>query len=138
MAENEKTVVKNDKADKPEKKKEKKTGRIKEAWRGFKSELKKIVWPSGKQTFKNLLVVLVIIVVCAIIIAALDYAFANGMTNAASVTTDDGARYEIYYVETSGGDMTSVPIPDGAIFFNISGDNMNGFIVTVALSTPAN
>ena len=62
------------------------------------------------------------------------HAFANGMTNAASVTTDDGARYELYYVETSGGDMTSVPIPDGAIFFNISGDNMNGFVVTVRMS----
>ena len=78
MAENEKTVVKNDKADKPEKK-EKKKGRIKEAWRGFKSELKKIVWPSGKQTFKNLFVVLVILIVCAVLIALLDYAFGNGM-----------------------------------------------------------
>ena len=78
MAENEKTVVKNDKADKPEKK-EKKKGRIKEAWRGFKSELKKIVWPSGKQTFKNLFVVLVILIVCAALIALLDYAFGSGM-----------------------------------------------------------
>ena len=78
MAENEKTVVKNDKADKPEKK-EKKKGRIKEAWRGFKSELKKIVWPSGKQTFKNLFVVLVILLVCAALITVLDYAFGNGM-----------------------------------------------------------
>ena len=62
------------------------------------------------------------------------HAFANGMTNAASVTTDDGARYDLYYVETSGGDMTSVPIPENAIFFNISGDNMNGFVVTVRMS----
>ena len=57
MADKEKTVVKTEnKPAKPEKK-EKKKGRIKEAWRGFKSELKKIVWPSGKQTFKNLFVV---------------------------------------------------------------------------------
>ena len=62
------------------------------------------------------------------------HAFANGMTNAASVTTDDGARYDLYYVEASGGDMTSVPIPENAIFFNISGDNMNGFVVTVRMS----
>ena len=80
MAEKEKKVAKTEnKPAKPEKK-EKKKGRVKEAWRGFKSELKKIVWPSGKQTFKNLLVVLVVIVVSALLIALLDYAFANGMT----------------------------------------------------------
>ena len=77
MAEKEKKVTKTEnKPAKPEKKK----GRIKEAWRGFKSELKKIVWPTGKQTLKNLLVVLVVIVVSALLIALLDYAFANGMT----------------------------------------------------------
>ena len=77
MAEKEKKVAKTEnKPAKPEKKK----GRIKEAWRGFKSELKKIVWPTGKQTFKNLLVVLVVIIVSALLIALLDYAFANGMT----------------------------------------------------------
>ena len=80
MAENEKKVAKTEnKPAKPEKK-EKKKGRVKEAWRGFKSEVKKIVWPSGKQTFKNLLVVLVVIVISALLIALLDYAFANGMS----------------------------------------------------------
>ena len=80
MAENEKKVAKTEnKPAKPEKK-EKKKGRVKEAWRGFKSELKKIVWPTGKQTFKNLLVVLVVIVIFALLVALLDYAFANGMT----------------------------------------------------------
>ena len=80
MAEKEKKVAKaENKPAKPEKK-EKKKGRIKEAWRGFKSEVKKIVWPTGKQTFKNLLVVLVVIIVSALLIALLDYAFANGMT----------------------------------------------------------
>ena len=77
MAEKEKKVAKA--ANKPAKS-EKKKGRIKDAWRGFKSELKKIVWPTGKQTFKNLLVVLVVIIISAILIAVLDYAFANGMT----------------------------------------------------------
>ena len=80
MAEKEKKVAKTEnKPAKPEKK-EKKKGRVKEAWRGFKSELKKIVWPTGKQTFKNLLVVLVVIIISALLIALLDYAFANGMT----------------------------------------------------------
>ena len=80
MSEKEKKVAKTEnKPAKPEKK-EKKKGRVKEAWRGFKSELKKIVWPTGKQTFKNLLVVLVVIIISALLIALLDYAFANGMT----------------------------------------------------------
>ena len=60
-------------------KKEKKKGRIKEAWRGFKSEVKKIVWPSWKQVLKNTFVVLVIVLICAVIIAALDYAFSHGI-----------------------------------------------------------
>ena len=80
MAEKEKKVAKTEnKPTKPEKK-DKKKGRIKDAWRGFKSEVKKIVWPTGKQTFKNLLVVLVVMVISALLIALLDYAFANGMT----------------------------------------------------------
>ena len=80
MADKEK-VVSTEKPEKPEKvKKEKKKGRLKEAWRGFKSEVKKIVWPSGKQTFKNFFVVLVVLVICAILIGVLDYAFANGMS----------------------------------------------------------
>ena len=80
MAEKEKKVAKTEnKPTKPEKK-DKKKGRIKDAWRGFKSEVKKIVWPTGKQTFKNLLVVLVVIVISALLIALLDYAFANRMT----------------------------------------------------------
>ena len=45
MAEKEKKVVETEnKPRKPEK--EKKKGKLKEAWRGFKSDTKKIVWPS--------------------------------------------------------------------------------------------
>ncbi len=62
------------------------------------------------------------------------HAFADGKTNAASVTTHDGASYELYYVESTGGDMTSVPVPETALFFSISGDNANGFVVTVRMS----
>ncbi len=78
MAEKEKKVAETEsKPQKPEKKKKK--GRIKDAWRGFKSEVKKIVWPSWKQVLKNTLVVLVVVVICAVIIGALDYAFSNGI-----------------------------------------------------------
>ena len=78
MADQEKKVAEVD--SKPLKpKKEKKKGRLKEAWKGFKSEVKKIVWPSRKQVVKNTLVVIVVVVICAIIIGALDYAFSQGI-----------------------------------------------------------
>ncbi len=62
-----------------------------------------------------------------------EHTFENGNTHAVSVTTDDGGRYEMYYVAATGGDMTSVPVSENALFFSISGDNMNGFIVTVRI-----
>ena len=58
---------------------EKKKGNVKEAWRGFKSEVKKVVWPSWKQVLKNTGIVLAVIFVCAIMIGALDYAFGTGI-----------------------------------------------------------
>ena len=82
MSDKEKKVVKSDeKAKKPVKeKKEKKTAKIKEAWRGFNSERKKIVWPTWKQVLKNTLVVLVVVGSCAIVLAALDITFHEGIT----------------------------------------------------------
>ena len=78
MAEKEKKVVETEaKSQKPAKAKKK--GRLKEAWRGFKSEVKKIVWPSWKQVWKNTLVVLVVVVICAIAIGLLDFAFSQGI-----------------------------------------------------------
>ena len=79
MADKEK-VVTTEKPEKPEKvKKEKKKGRVKEAWRGFKSETKKIVWPTWKQVLKNTAVVLVVVLVFVILIGVLDYAFSHGI-----------------------------------------------------------
>ena len=82
MAENEKKVVEAEAKDtKPAKaKKEKKKGRVKNAWKGFKSELKKIVWPSWKQVLKGSAVVLAVVSVCAVAIGALDFAFQEGIT----------------------------------------------------------
>ena len=59
--------------------KEKKKGRLKEAWKGFNSERKKIVWPTWKQVLKNTLVVLVVVGSCAVVIAALDITFHEGL-----------------------------------------------------------
>ena len=75
MADKEKKVAETEK--KP--RKEKKKGKLGESWRGFKSEVKKIVWPSWKQVLKNTAVVLVIVAVCMLMIAALDYAFSHGI-----------------------------------------------------------
>ena len=78
MADKEKKVAQAE--NKPQKPvKEKKKGKLKEAWRGFKSETKKIVWPTWKQVFKNTLVVLIIVIICALVIIALDVAFSGGI-----------------------------------------------------------
>ena len=60
-------------------KKEKKPNKIKEAWKGFNSERKKIVWPTWRQVWKNTLVVLVVVGGCAVVIAALDITFREGI-----------------------------------------------------------
>ena len=85
MAEKENKVVETaDKTAKPEKtekveKKEKKKGRVKEAWKGFKSELKKITWFSRKQTFTSTLLVLVCMIISAAFIGAIDFGFSKGI-----------------------------------------------------------
>ena len=77
----EKEIKVNEAENKPQKaKKVKKNSKVKDAWRGFKSEFKKIVWPSWKQVRKNTLVVIVIIAVCAVVIGALDIAFSSGIS----------------------------------------------------------
>ena len=75
MAEKEKKLTES--TAKPQKTRKK--GRLKEAWKGFRSELKKIVWPTWKQVLKNTFVVLVIVLICAVAIGALDYAFSQGI-----------------------------------------------------------
>ncbi len=51
-------------------------------------------------------------------------------------TGDDGISYEVYYVK-SEGTQTEVPVPKN-YEYTVSGDNMNGFIVTVCLSDGTN
>lgn len=64
---------------KPEKAKKEKKGKIKNAWKGFRSELKKIVWPSWKQVLKGTGVVVLVVIICAIAIGGLDWTFSKGM-----------------------------------------------------------
>lgn len=53
--------------------------RIGHFFRGYKSELKKIVWCPWKQVRKNSLVVLVVVIAVAVAICLLDYAFSQGI-----------------------------------------------------------
>ena len=80
MAEKEKKLK--EVKEKPEKtkkdKKDKKTGKLKNAWKGFVSETKKVVWPTWKQVLKNTGIVVVIVLICAVAIGALDIAFREG------------------------------------------------------------
>lgn len=47
----------------------------------------------------------------------------------------DGNDYEVYYVAAADTDLTTVKVPQN-YEYTISGDNMNGFIVTVNLDAP--
>jgi len=46
-------------------------------------------------------------------------------------TDDAGTGYEIYYVKAGVGDTTEVPVPEDASY-TISGNNVDGFVVTVS------
>ena len=62
-------------SDKKEKQQNKATqlwGRIKAWFRGMKSELKKVVWPSRKTTTKNVIVAVTVMVASGIVIWAFD------------------------------------------------------------------
>ena len=52
------------------------------------------------------------------------------------ITAADGHKYEVYYVAASG-DITTLEIPKNYVY-DISGDNIGGFIVTVHLDEPKN
>ena len=53
--------------------------RIGKWFREMRSELKKVVWPTGKQVFNNTLIVIVVSVIVGIIVGLLDMAFSAGV-----------------------------------------------------------
>lgn len=67
----------NAKKNAPKKDKVKFTERIKKFFREYKSELKKIVWYSRKDTINSSILVIVCIVVVSAITGALDFGFSN-------------------------------------------------------------
>ncbi len=70
---------------KAEKKAEKKSGgaiKASRKWfRELKSEFKKIVWPTGKQLWKNTVVVMSVLIFVGIVIALVDAIFQYGILN---------------------------------------------------------
>lgn len=62
----------NDKKEKQQGKPAQLWGRIKAWFRGMKSELKKVVWPSRKTTTKNVIVAVTVMVASGIVIWAFD------------------------------------------------------------------
>ena len=44
-------------------------------WKDFKAELKKVIWPTPKQLFKNTVAVIFIVIVTAVIVFVLDVVF---------------------------------------------------------------
>ena len=44
-------------------------------WKDFKAELKKVIWPTPKQLFKNTVAVLFIVIITSAIVFVLDLAF---------------------------------------------------------------
>jgi len=53
--------------------------KVAESFRAYKSEMHKITWCSWKQVYRSTAVVIVIVVLGAALIGALDYAFFNGL-----------------------------------------------------------
>lgn len=53
--------------------------KIKRFFRSYRSEVKKIVWFSWDQTWKNTLVVLVTTVAIAVVVGLLDWGFTEGV-----------------------------------------------------------
>ena len=83
MAEIEKTEAKAQEAknDKKPAKKDKPSlaARIGKFFREYKAELKKVTWPSKKDTLRNTVVVAVSVVVVGVVIGLLDVAFTEGL-----------------------------------------------------------
>ena len=58
---------------------EKKNRSIATWFREMKSELKKVVWPSASQVYKNTCIVLIVCAIFAILTFAMDFIFTEGV-----------------------------------------------------------
>ena len=59
--------------------------KITKFFRDYRSEFKKVVWPTWAQVAKNTLVVIVCVVVVGLVIGLLDYLFSIGLTELSKI-----------------------------------------------------
>ena len=59
--------------------------KIAKFFRDYRSEFKKVVWPTWAQVCKNTLVVIVCVVVIGLVIGLLDYLFSIGLTGLSKI-----------------------------------------------------
>ena len=64
-----------------------KDGKVKDFFRHFKGETKKIVWPDAKTVFKSAGVVILVVAVASIIIFGIDWCLSSGVTGLKSLAT---------------------------------------------------
>lgn len=55
--------------------KEKQVKEKKHFWKDFKAELKRVIWPTPKQLINNTVAVITIVLITAVVVFALDFAF---------------------------------------------------------------
>ena len=89
MAKKDKNISEVVSKEKPAKvKKEKKEGKIRAWFKGFRSEVKKVSWPSWKQVLKNSGVVVVVVGIFTVVIVCLDFAFNLGFKEIINLFTN--------------------------------------------------
>ena len=90
-------VKKNNKAEKPAKAKKgnpfKKAGKaIKEFFKNFKGECKKITWPSGKTVLNSSLVVIAVVLIVGVVILAFDTGITKAIDALVKLASDHKAK----------------------------------------------
>lgn len=67
--------------------------------KSFKAELKKVIWPTPKQLFNNTVAVLAIVLITAVIVFVLDFAFESinkyGVNRIKEVVTNSSVANEV-------------------------------------------
>lgn len=58
----------------------------------------------------------------------------NGVSNSYTIESADGNTYQVYYIDAPAEGSIRLPVPENRPY-TVSGDNMNGFIVTVTVET---
>lgn len=100
-----KKVEKEADASKANKKKSKKKNPFKSIaafFKGVNAERKKVVWPTGKETIKNAVIVLVVVIIAGVAIYGVDTLLSLGMKGVKSLATNETTVSETAEDTTEG------------------------------------